>query len=125
MQRAEGMNAVPFTYRCELNARTGRVLAMAEHSEAEPGLRGLATRALYPALAGRAVEALGALRVHEERLADGVRDAVDVPVAAYNVSGEYAMVKAAAANGWLDERACALEALTAFKEKRKPRFLGK
>ncbi|HQW64349.1 MAG TPA: porphobilinogen synthase, partial [Pseudomonadota bacterium] len=31
------------------------------------------------------------------------------------VSGEYAMLKAAAANGWLDERACALEALTAFK----------
>ena len=37
------------------------------------------------------------------------------PTFAYQVSGEYAMLKAAAANGWLDERACALEALTAFK----------
>lgn len=38
-----------------------------------------------------------------------------VPTLAYQVSGEYAMLKAAAANGWLDERACALEALLAFK----------
>jgi porphobilinogen synthase len=41
-----------------------------------------------------------------------VRDAVDLPVAAYNVSGEYAMLKAAAANGWLDERRTVLELLT-------------
>lgn len=41
-----------------------------------------------------------------------VREAVDAPLAAYNVSGEYAMVKAAAANGWLDERATMLEMLT-------------
>ena len=39
----------------------------------------------------------------------------DVPLAAYNVSGEYAMVKAAAARGWLDERAIVLEILTAIK----------
>lgn len=39
----------------------------------------------------------------------------DVPVAAYNVSGEYAMVKAAAANGWLDEKAVVLEMLTSMK----------
>ncbi|MFB6248053.1 MAG: porphobilinogen synthase [Salinibacter sp.] len=39
----------------------------------------------------------------------------DVPVAAYNVSGEYAMIKAAAQNGWLDERACAMEALTGIR----------
>ncbi|WP_240096574.1 porphobilinogen synthase [Thermomonas flagellata] len=38
-----------------------------------------------------------------------------VPTFAYQVSGEYAMLKAAAGNGWLDERACALEALTCFK----------
>lgn len=38
-----------------------------------------------------------------------------VPVAAYNVSGEFSMVKAAAARGWLDERAVALESLTAIK----------
>jgi porphobilinogen synthase len=38
----------------------------------------------------------------------------DVPLAAYNVSGEYAMIKAAAARGWLDERRAALEALTAI-----------
>jgi porphobilinogen synthase len=39
----------------------------------------------------------------------------DVPIFAYNVSGEYAMVKAADARGWLDERAAALESLTAIK----------
>ena len=44
-----------------------------------------------------------------------VRNAVDVPVAAYHVSGEYAMVKAAAANGWIDGPAVALEQLTAIK----------
>jgi porphobilinogen synthase len=44
-----------------------------------------------------------------------VRDAVDVPVVAYNVSGEYAMIKAAGAAGWMDERAAALESLTAIK----------
>ncbi|MAG58976.1 MAG: porphobilinogen synthase [Planctomycetes bacterium] len=44
-----------------------------------------------------------------------VKDAVDVPVAVYNVSGEYAMVKAAAANGWLDEELVMAECLLAFK----------
>jgi porphobilinogen synthase len=44
-----------------------------------------------------------------------VRDEFDLPLAAYNVSGEYAMVKAAARGGWLDERAAALESLTAIK----------
>jgi porphobilinogen synthase len=44
-----------------------------------------------------------------------VRDAVDVPVAAYHVSGEYAMVKAAAANGWIDGDAVAVEHITAVK----------
>ena len=38
-----------------------------------------------------------------------------MPLAAYNVSGEYAMLKAAAANGWLDERTVVLEALTGIK----------
>jgi len=38
-----------------------------------------------------------------------------MPLAAYNVSGEYAMLKAAAANGWIDERSAVLEALTAIK----------
>jgi porphobilinogen synthase len=47
-------------------------------------------------------------------LAD-VRAAVDVPVAAYQVSGEYAMIKAAAANGWIDHDAVAIEQLTAIK----------
>jgi porphobilinogen synthase len=41
-----------------------------------------------------------------------VRDRHDLPLVAYHVSGEYAMLKAAAARGWLDERACALEMLT-------------
>jgi len=44
-----------------------------------------------------------------------VRDAVDVPVAAYQVSGEYAMVEAAAANGWLDRESVILESLTAIR----------
>jgi porphobilinogen synthase len=43
------------------------------------------------------------------------RDRFDVPIAAYNVSGEYAMVKAAAERGWLDERRTALELLTAMR----------
>jgi len=43
------------------------------------------------------------------------RAEVDVPLAAYHVSGEYAMVKAAAANGWIDGPAVALEQLTAIK----------
>jgi porphobilinogen synthase len=43
------------------------------------------------------------------------RDRFQVPVAAYNVSGEYAMVKAAAARGWLDERQAAIESLVAIK----------
>jgi porphobilinogen synthase len=44
-----------------------------------------------------------------------VRDRFEHPIAAYNVSGEYAMVKAAAANGWLDEKAITLEILTGIK----------
>jgi porphobilinogen synthase len=43
-----------------------------------------------------------------------VRDAVDVPVAAYNISGEYAMVEAAAANGWIDREAAIMETLTSI-----------
>jgi len=43
------------------------------------------------------------------------RERFDLPLAAYNVSGEYAMVKAAAQAGWLDERTAALESLTAIK----------
>jgi porphobilinogen synthase len=46
-------------------------------------------------------------RVHEQL--------PELPLAAYNVSGEYAMVKAAAANGWLDERAAVLEILTSIR----------
>ncbi len=44
-----------------------------------------------------------------------VKDHFGVPTYAYQVSGEYAMLKAAALNGWLDERACAMEALLGFK----------
>src|ERR671919_3199709 len=44
-----------------------------------------------------------------------VREATDLPVAAYNVSGEYAMIKAAVAQGLLDERAALLEALTGIR----------
>jgi len=44
-----------------------------------------------------------------------VRETIDRPVAVYNVSGEYAMVKAAAANGWIDEKRIVLETLTGMK----------
>ena len=44
-----------------------------------------------------------------------VRERFDCPVAAYNVSGEYAMVKAAAANGWIDGKRVTLEILTSMK----------
>lgn len=44
-----------------------------------------------------------------------VKNAVQVPVSAYNVSGEYAMIKAAAANGWIDEDKAILEVLTSIK----------
>ena len=44
-----------------------------------------------------------------------VREATDLPVAAYNVSGEYSMLKAAAQNGWLDEERAVLETLTGIK----------
>ncbi len=47
--------------------------------------------------------------IHEARIR------YDLPLAAYQVSGEYAMIKAAAQNGWLDERRAALESLTAIK----------
>lgn len=75
-------------------------------------------------------EALRELRLDEEEGADIVmvkpglpyldviktlRDNTHLPVAAYNVSGEYAMVKAAAMNGWLDEKQTMVEMLTSFK----------
>ncbi len=44
-----------------------------------------------------------------------IRDDTDLPVAAYQVSGEYSMLKAADANGWVDGRAAALESLTAIR----------
>lgn len=44
-----------------------------------------------------------------------VRERHDVPIVAYNVSGEYSMVKAAAQNGWIDERSIVLEKLTSMK----------
>jgi len=44
-----------------------------------------------------------------------VKQAVQVPVSVYHVSGEYAMLKAAAEKGWLDEEACMMEALLGFK----------
>jgi porphobilinogen synthase len=44
-----------------------------------------------------------------------VREQFPVPIAAYSVSGEFAMVKAAARNGWIDERRVAMEILTSIK----------
>jgi porphobilinogen synthase len=43
------------------------------------------------------------------------RESFDEPIAAYNVSGEYAMLKAAAERGWLDERRAILEVLTSIR----------
>jgi len=48
-------------------------------------------------------------------IVNDARSVTDLPVAAYNVSGEYTMVKAAAANGWLDERRTVLEILTGIR----------
>lgn len=44
-----------------------------------------------------------------------IKDRFDLPLAVYNVSGEYAMVKAAAANGWIDERRLVMETMLGFK----------
>jgi porphobilinogen synthase len=44
-----------------------------------------------------------------------VRDRVDIPVAAYQISGEYATVEAAAANGWIDRERTMLETLTSIR----------
>lgn len=44
-----------------------------------------------------------------------IKEMTNLPVAAYNVSGEYSMVKAAALNGWIDEQKVTLETLTSFK----------
>ena len=44
-----------------------------------------------------------------------IRETTDLPIAAYNVSGEYSMIKAAAQNGWLDEERAVMEALTGIK----------
>jgi porphobilinogen synthase len=44
-----------------------------------------------------------------------VRDEVHVPVVAYQVSGEFSLIKAAAERGWIDEKAAALETLTGIK----------
>ena len=58
--------------------------------------------------------ALGPALPYLDVLAE-VRAAVDVPVWAYQVSGEYAMVEAAAANGWIDRRGAILESLLAIR----------
>ena len=68
-------------------------------------------RALRPQRAHRGVQAgsIGAGLEHD------VRAAVDIPVAAYNISGEYAMVEAAAANGWIDREAAIAETLMSIR----------
>lgn len=87
-------------------------------------------RKAYQMDPANAVEALREVRLDIEEGADivmvkpalaymdvirRVKDAFDYPVAAYNVSGEYSMVKAAAANGWVDERRIVLETLAGMK----------
>ena len=68
------------------------------------------------------IDSLTQLQAELERITNqvnngirAVRDDLDLPLAAYQVSGEYSMLKAAATNGWLDERDAALEALTAIR----------
>ena len=57
-----------------------------------------------------------AVLMHFISLIRMVKDAFpELPMAAYNVSGEYSMIKAAAANGWIDEEKVTLETLTAIK----------
>jgi porphobilinogen synthase len=87
-------------------------------------------RRTYQMDAGNALEALREVALDVEEGADivmvkpglayldilwRVKERFGLPTAAYSVSGEYAMVKAAAANGWIDERAVVLETMTAFK----------
>jgi porphobilinogen synthase len=87
-------------------------------------------RRTYQQDPANAIEALRELRLDVEEGADVVmvkpamsyldvlarfRDAVDVPVAAYQVSGEYAMIEAAAANGWIDRDRAILETLTSIR----------
>src|SRR5581483_8547937 len=75
-------------------------------------------RRAYQMDAGNAREALTEVGLDVLEGADmiaAVRAAVDVPVAAYHVSGEYAMVQAAAANGWIDGDAVAREHVTAIR----------
>lgn len=48
-------------------------------------------------------------------IVQSVKDSFNIPVSVYNVSGEYAMIKAAAKNGWLDEQSTMMESLLAFK----------
>merc|ERR1719356_47852 len=50
-----------------------------------------------------------------EAIIEATRDAVDLPIAAYHVSGEYAMIKAGAEKGWVDEKAIVLETLMCFR----------
>ena len=61
------------------------------------------------------MEELPAARERDRHVPRAARERFDLPLAAYNVSGEYAMVRSAAARGWLDERQAALESLTAIK----------
>jgi len=87
-------------------------------------------RRTYQMDAGNALEALREVELDIEEGADlvmvkpglayldilwRVKERFGLPTAVYNVSGEYAMVKAAAANGWIDEKATVLETMTAFK----------
>lgn len=87
-------------------------------------------RRTYQMDSGNALEALREVELDIEEGADivmvkpglayldilwRVKDRFGLPTAAYSVSGEYAMIKAAAANGWIDERAAVLESMTAFK----------
>jgi porphobilinogen synthase len=87
-------------------------------------------RRTYQMDSGNALEALREVELDIEESADmvmvkpglayldilwRVKERFEMPTAVYHVSGEYAMVKAAAANGWLDERAVTMEVMTAFK----------
>ena len=98
--------------------RGGRGHACVRRSPVAPDGSGNAREALREA-ALDVEQGADALMVKPARLPRrgprGPRTLPELPLAAYNVSGEYAMVKAAGANGWLDERAVVLEVLTGIR----------
>jgi porphobilinogen synthase len=87
-----------------------------EHPPDGPGQRKRSDAGTCPGCRGRSGRPDGEAGARYLDVIRATRDRFpDLPLAAYNVSGEYSMVKAAAANGWVDERRVALEILTGIR----------